>query len=142
MYKSKQTSESRKKALFRKTSRWANFKIEMKNRGLGVDRITRKPLNKGWNLHHCDLDPEHYEILNWNNFECLNPATHDFIHWLYNFYKKDPFIIERIEDLMKKMVALNAPKCDSVIITDDYRVLCSNYDYPCPCDNCIKGKKK
>ena len=142
MYKSRTpTKEAREKALFRKSARWQRFKVEMKGRSCGLDKVTGRPLNKGWNLHHCDLNPKHYESLDPNNFECLNAQTHDFVHWFYRYYQKDPMIIDRLEEVMKKMVCLNAPKCDSLIITPDYELQCGAYDYPCRCDNCIKGTK-
>jgi hypothetical protein len=33
--------------------------------------------------------------------------THDFIHWLFRYYPKDPGIIDRIKAEMEKMKAIN-----------------------------------
>jgi hypothetical protein len=33
--------------------------------------------------------------------------THDFIHWLYRYYPKDPAIIDRIKSEMERMLKIN-----------------------------------
>ncbi|MCQ2587921.1 MAG: hypothetical protein MJ174_07385 [Treponema sp.] len=135
------TQESRDKALFRRTALWARFKIKMSGLQMGLDKITQKPLHKGWNLHHLDLKFENYKKLDPEHFACLNLTTHEFIHWLFPYYKKDPQIIERIREMMQLMAMLNAPECDKLYIngTD---LLCSKYDYPSFCNNCVNQKKE
>ena len=69
-----------------------------------VDEVTLKPLYKGWNLHHMDQRPEHYtNVDNECRFRALNKQTHEFIHWLYRYYVKDPFILDRIEETLEYM---------------------------------------
>lgn len=72
-----------------------------------IDVVTGRPLLKGWNLHHCDLNEAHYEdISNEDNFECLNQTTHKFVHWLFR-YKNWREILKNIETLLEKMEKLN-----------------------------------
>ena len=70
------------------------------------DLITLSKLGKRWELHHEDLREENYEVLN-DNFLPCNNMTHDFIHWLFRYYPKDPEIIDRIKAEMERMKAIN-----------------------------------
>lgn len=89
------------------SNEWKKFRQEIGNK-TKTDLITGSKLLKGWNLHHKDLDAKHYtDISNSDNFIALNKKTHSFIHWLYNYYKKDNEIISRIVDLLDEMVELN-----------------------------------
>jgi hypothetical protein len=72
-----------------------------------VDRITQKPLRKGWQLHHRNLDETRYAELDEKNFVCLNNLTHKFVHWCYVYYQKDPAIIDRIRAELEKMKEIN-----------------------------------
>ena len=72
----------------------------------GIDKITLHKLRRGWNFHHEDLREENYEKLN-DNFLPCNNMTHDFIHWLFRYYPKDPGIIDRIKAEIEKMKAIN-----------------------------------
>ena len=95
-----------KKSKFRSTNTWKSFRKSMKIKRKN-DVITGRPLLKGWNLHHCDLNEEHYEdISNDYNFECLNKTTHEVIHWLFR-YKNWREILKNIETLLEKMEKLN-----------------------------------
>jgi hypothetical protein len=102
MSKKSQNSKSK----FRATSKWKKFRKQLKDERK-VDEVTLSKLYAGWNLHHCDMDEQHYtDVSNPSNFKCLNKKTHDFIHWGYNYYKKDPTFIDRIQsvwDLMKEL---------------------------------------
>jgi hypothetical protein len=49
---------------------------------------------------------ENYEKLN-DNFLPCNNMTHDFLHWLYRYYPKDPAIIDRIKAEMERMKEIN-----------------------------------
>lgn len=98
----------RKKRNFRATKKWKDFQKKMKVKQKGIDPITNKKLLKGANLHHKDLDENHYEDLsNENNFVYLNKQTHDFVHWLYRYFVKDEEILERIKLIMVEMKQLN-----------------------------------
>ena len=72
----------------------------MMNKQKGIDPITKHKLYKGWNLHHrhvtADTD-EYQDISNEEHYVCFNKQTHEFLHWLYRYWKKDPEILERLE---------------------------------------------
>lgn len=89
---------------FRMSSKWKRFRLKLKKLSNYVDAITKRPLTKAWNLHHCDLRDKHYtDISNPGRFVPLNKDTHDFIHWLYKLWCKDKKIISRLEGLMYYM---------------------------------------
>ena len=95
----------RKKA-FRKTKTWKDFTKELKAERK-VDALILAKLRKGSFSHHIDLNPDNYEKLIKENFECLNMKSHDIVHFMYNYYKKDPAIIDRLKDILHKMILLN-----------------------------------
>lgn len=95
----------RKKA-FRKTKTWKDFTKELKAERK-VDALTLAKLRKGSLSHHLDLNPDNYEVLDKANFECLNMKSHDVIHFMYNYYKKDPEVLNRLKDILHKMILLN-----------------------------------
>lgn len=95
----------RKKA-FRKSKTWKEFTKALKAERK-VDALTNAKLRKGSLSHHLDLNPDNYEKLIKENFECLNMKSHDVVHFMYNYYKKDPAIIDRLKDILHKMVLLN-----------------------------------
>jgi hypothetical protein len=103
-----ETQKAKKK--FRQTKEWKNFRKLMFSKSGKVDRITLKPLRKGWQLHHLLLDETRYAELDENNFVCLNNLTHKFVHWLYTYYQKDPAIIDRIRAELEKMKEINIDK--------------------------------
>ena len=72
------------------------------------DEVTGAKLYKGFQVHHLDLNPDNYSKLDEENFACLNRQTHDFIHWAFRYYDKDPDgFIERFEKILKKMHEIN-----------------------------------
>ena len=84
----------------------AEKKAQKKKECGGVDLITLHKLGRRWELHHEDLRDENYEILN-DNFLPCNNMTHDFLHWLFRSYPKDPAIIDRIKNEMERMKEIN-----------------------------------
>ena len=94
------------KKAFRKTKAWREFSKELKAERK-VDALTLAKLRKGSLSHHLDLNPDNYEKLIKENFECLNMKSHDVVHFMYNYYKKDPAIVDRLKDILHKMVLLN-----------------------------------
>lgn len=81
------------------------FKKEQK-----VDPITLKPLTNRFNLHHRDLNENHYtDLSNDDHFVAYNPVTHDMIHFLYNVVKRDGnyTVLDRIYLELLKMVEIN-----------------------------------
>ena len=94
------------KKAFRKTKAWRDFTKELKAERK-VDALTLAKLRKGSTSHHLDLNPDNYEVLDKTNFETLNIKSHEVVHFMYNYYKKDPAIIDRLKDILHKMVLLN-----------------------------------
>lgn len=87
---------------FRKTRTWKEFTKELKEERK-VDALTLQKLRKGSLTHHCDLRPEMYKDLNPFKFETLNMKSHDVIHFIYNYYRKDKTVLKRLETILEKM---------------------------------------
>lgn len=95
------------KTKFRQSAKWKKFKAYMK-KTRKVDCVTLSPLHKGHNLHHLDLNEEHYsDISDETHFEPLNRKTHEVVHFLYGYYIKDEGVIERLKNLLDRMVDIN-----------------------------------
>ena len=82
MNKEYTTKASKEKAKFRATSVWKKFR-ELLKKERKVDFITKKPLRKGFQVHHCDLNENHYKDLNPLNFITVNKNSHKIIHEIY-----------------------------------------------------------
>lgn len=91
---------------FRKSKEWKEFTKALKEERK-VDALTLQKLRKGSISHHLDLNPDNYKVLDKANFETLNMKSHEVVHFMYNYYKKDPAIIDRLKDILHKMVLLN-----------------------------------
>ena len=78
------TKASKEKAKFRATSIWKKFR-ELLKKERKVDFITKKPLRKGFQVHHCDLNENHYKDLNPLNFITVNKNSHKIIHEIYRY---------------------------------------------------------
>ena len=91
---------------FRKSKEWKEFTKALKEERK-VDALTLQKLRKGSLSHHLDLNPDNYKVLDKANFETLNMKSHEVVHFMYNYYKKDPAIIDRLKDILHKMVLLN-----------------------------------
>lgn len=111
--------DGKQKSLFRKTQKWKDFRRKFyiketktlkngkKKDVPNVDPITLQPLTKTFNLHHMDLDPRHYTSLDAANFRPLRTQSHEVLHWLYSYYRKDPAILDRLKTLLDEMCRLN-----------------------------------
>ena len=90
---------------FRASKIWKAFRHEKHVEQKGIDPITNKKLVKGANLHHrhvtADTD-EYQDISNKEHYVMLNKQTHEFLHWLYRYWKHDPEILNRIEEELEK----------------------------------------
>ena len=95
------------KAEFLRSLKWKRWRYTMLDYYNNKDCITNKPLRAKWNLHHLDLREENYQVLKEERFRPLNSDTHDCVHFLYRYYKKDPFIIDRLRVLLDLMVKYN-----------------------------------
>lgn len=95
-----------KKKEFRKSKAWREFSKALKEERK-VDALTLTKLRKGSMSHHLDLNPDNYEKLDPTNFECLNIKSHDFVHFMYVYYKKDRGVLDRLKTILDKMITLN-----------------------------------
>ena len=88
---------------FRKSHKWKEFKHKCRLH-TSKDFITKKPLERGWNLHHLDLNVYRYDDLSdMKRFMPLNEKTHEIIHELYKWYSKDHKVLDRIKITLDKM---------------------------------------
>ena len=95
------------KAKFRQSKEWRVFRKKIFDKQGGKDIITGKKLYKGYNVHHLDMAAENYDQLIEENFIAVNKQTHEAIHTLFRYYKNDKDILNRIKQVLDKMVELN-----------------------------------
>lgn len=100
------SENERRKRAFRQTKVWKTFRHSIISRDK-TDYITGKKLLKGAEVHHEDLNPEHYKNLDEDNFIALNKQSHKFLHWIYNYYRTDKNIIIRLTRVLEKMCDMN-----------------------------------
>ena len=101
------TESQKEKRKFRQSKEWKTFRGYMKKQSGGLDKITQKPLRKGYQVHHLNLDESQYKNLDEKQFICLNNLSHKFIHWLFPYFIKDPAIIDRIKNILEEMQKIN-----------------------------------
>lgn len=90
-------TNQKRKTKFRQSAKWKKFKHFKFVQQDGKDAITKSKLRKYSALHHCDLNPEHYEDLsNPDHFVYLNHETHNLIHYIFPYYHKDKEVIDRL----------------------------------------------
>lgn len=98
---------TKEKNQFRHTKVWTDFR-KSKRESDCKDALTHKKLTSQFNLHHLDLNPDNYKDLSDpDKFLCLNHNSHDCIHFLYTYYRKDPSILDRLKEILDKMVKIN-----------------------------------
>ena len=95
------------KAKFRQSKEWKEFRKRMFEKQDGKDIITGKKLYKGFNCHHLDMYAENYDKLIEENFVAVNKQTHETIHTLFRYYRDDKDILNRIKQVLDKMIELN-----------------------------------
>ncbi len=98
------TKASKEKAKFRATSVWKKFR-ELLKKERKVDFITKKTLRKGFQVHHCDLNENHYKDLNPLNFVTVNKNSHKIIHEIYRYDWR--MILDNLRIVFEKMDELN-----------------------------------
>lgn len=96
-----------KKAAFRRTKIWKNFRQKMFDKQNGKDYITGKKLYKRFNVHHCNMSVDDYDKLDEENFVALNSQMHDTVHILFRYYKNDKTVLEKLKEVLDKMCELN-----------------------------------
>ena len=93
----------KERQVFRKTDAWHKWKAKCRLH-TSKDFITKEPLCAKWNLHHLDLNTTRYDhITDMNRFMPLNPKTHEVIHELFKWYKKDHKVLDRIRQTLDMM---------------------------------------
>lgn len=102
-----QKIDGKTKAEFRLTTVWKNFRKKFDKQ---IDPITLKKLPKRYNLHHLVLDPSRYTELDEDKFRPHANSTHDLIHLLYGYYRKDKDVLNRIKEELDLMIELNDGK--------------------------------
>ena len=89
---------------FRNSKAWKEFRKKIMHEQHGIDPITRSKLAKGCNLHHRHVtadEDDYKDMSNEEDFVMLNSMTHKMLHFLYTYWKKDPLILDRIEEEFK-----------------------------------------
>jgi hypothetical protein len=102
------TENEKKKKKFRQSKRWKDFRHRLNVKQNGVCFITKSKLRKLSAVHHMDLNPENYDDLNEENFVFVLHSIHETIHVLYQYYKKDPTVLDRLKIVLEKMKELNS----------------------------------
>ena len=98
----------KKKRNFRASKKWREFRHLKYVEQNGRCPICNMKLGKTANLHHIDLNPDHYEDLsNTDNFVFLCNSCHDFIHYKYKAYCRGDFNFENLRNLFSKMQLTN-----------------------------------
>lgn len=98
-------NSQKKKRNFRASKKWKAFRKTIMQRQKGVDPITKSKLKGKWCLHHRHVsasDEEYCDISKSEEYVAILATTHKMLHFLYNYYKKDPLILNRIEEEFKK----------------------------------------
>ena len=95
------------KAEFLRSLTWKRWRYHLVDHYSNKDSLTLKPLRKGFNVHHLDMRDENYQVLKEERFRPLNSDSHDCVHFLFRYYKKDPFIIDRLREILDLMVKFN-----------------------------------
>lgn len=102
------TENEKEKKRFRQTKAWKEFR-ERKRKQTKKDFVTGKSLTGKWELHHLDLNPSNYTNLEVeDNFIPLNSRTHTLIHFLYIYYRKDRKVLDRVKEVLDRMIELNS----------------------------------
>ena len=98
---------------FRKSDAWHKFKHKCRLHTT-KDFITKDPLCAKWNLHHLDLNINRYDhIDDMSRFMPLNPKTHEVIHEIFKWYKKDHKVLDRINKTLDLMEEYTYGKSDT-----------------------------
>lgn len=104
------TRTQKEKAKFRNTKEWKDFRQRLKKERK-VDFVTGNPLYAGFQLHHADLNPDHYRNLIPDNYYTLSRTSHEVVHWLHRYPNWED-LLTRLAIILRKMDELNPPPPD------------------------------
>lgn len=107
--KDKRRRVENQKEKFRKSREWKDFRSHMAVVFGHRDYITGRRLVKGYNLHHLrtQQDADSYQdTTNESEFMPLNSQCHKLLHYIYTYYQKDPSVIDRLVEVLDRMVSL------------------------------------
>lgn len=102
--KEDKVKEDNVKDKVRRSKKWKELRKKIQSQYNDKDPITNSKLYKGFNVHHLDMSIENYDNLSMDRFVPLNKMTHDTIHFLYRYYRKDKHILERIREVLERML--------------------------------------
>ena len=71
--------DQKSKRKFRDSKRWKEFRRKMYEESGRTCAVTGARLTRLWQLHHMDMNEEHYENLDPGNFVCLSWNMHKVI---------------------------------------------------------------
>ncbi len=104
------SDNEKKKAKFRRSNKWKNFRRELK-RKQKTDPVTGSKLSTTAVCHHLSLKAEEYEMVSEDRQVMLNAQTHDVLHYLYgdgdrryDWRKR----LEALKELCERMDRLNS----------------------------------
>ena len=100
----KNVKKDKVKDKVRRSKEWKELRKKIQSQYNGKDPITNSNLYKGFNVHHLDMSVENYDNLSIERFVPLNKMTHDMIHFLYRYYIKEKNILERIREILERMM--------------------------------------
>lgn len=97
-----------KKKKVRDTPEWKQLRIDIASEHDNLDAITNRKLLKGWNCHHCDMSVDNYDKLDdHSHFVPLNKSSHELVHTLFRYYRKDKGVLDRLKAILDLMDKLN-----------------------------------
>jgi hypothetical protein len=104
------SDNEKKKAKFRRSNKWKNFRRELK-RKQKTDPVTGSKLSTTAVCHHLSLKAEEYEMVSEDRQVMLNPQTHDCLHYLYGDGDRRydwKARLEALKELCERMDRLNS----------------------------------
>lgn len=101
------TEASRNKAKFRQSKKWKCFRKDLAAYYDKLDALTNKSLRPAYSAHHLCLKEDEYENISFERLVPLNKTSHRVIHYLWQYYKDDKSILDRLKDIMQRMEDLN-----------------------------------
>lgn len=102
-------SHAELKAKVRASKAWKDLREIVRKKQNNKDFLTEKRLaKKTAAVHHMDLDSANYgDFSDLSHFMFLNSKSHEFLHWAYEVYKKDPTFLDRVKYALDEMVEIN-----------------------------------